>query len=171
VSIDEGRSVRRVIEQTAPGIPIRYVVLSHVHADHVAGLPAYGGAEVLVGGKGSLALLRQLQALPPTLREVTAPTTLDLGRRTVRVLPLPSAHAASMLVSYAPDARTIFQGDLFAVGRELDSLIRDRKLRPTAIVGVHGRTGSLAEFRRALALSPYAADRGGIGSMIANGPH
>lgn len=160
ISREEAAKVRAIIEKTAPGRRLAYVVASHTHSDHVAGLAAYldAGAKVLTGRGGSVALRRQFTHLRASdLEEVAMSRTLDLGGTTVVAHPLASSHAAEMLVSYAPASRTIFQGDLFYLpeagatpatfegGEELSRLIAREKLDVADIVGVHGRSGKLAD--------------------------
>jgi lysophospholipase L1-like esterase/glyoxylase-like metal-dependent hydrolase (beta-lactamase superfamily II) len=160
ISREEAAKVRAVIEKTAPGRRLAYLVASHTHSDHVAGLPVYldAGAKALTGRGGKVALLRQFADLGASqIEEVSTPRALDLGGTKVIVHPLDSSHAAEMLVSYFPDSRTLFQGDLFYLpeagttpatfegGIELTRLIASEKLDVANIVGVHGRSGKLAD--------------------------
>jgi glyoxylase-like metal-dependent hydrolase (beta-lactamase superfamily II) len=157
---EEAGKVRAVIEQTAPGRRITHVVASHTHWDHIAGLPAYleAGAKVLVGKGGGVAIRRQFEEVAASaIEEISAPRTLDLGGAKVIIYPLASSHAAEMLVSYAADSRTVFQGDLFYLpevgatpatfegGEELSRLIAAHDLDVSRIVGVHGRSGGMSE--------------------------
>ncbi|MGX5731340.1 MBL fold metallo-hydrolase [Pseudoxanthomonas beigongshangi] len=179
IDVDEARAVRAVIEKTAPGRAITHVVISHVHGDHVAGLPAHADAEVLVGAGGTAALRRQLgDRLPARVREVTQAETLELGDRGIRVLPIASGHATTMLVGFDPASGTLFQGDLFylpergavpaafSTGRELVDLIDGAALDVRAIVGVHGRSGTPADLRDAVARIPARNDRGCVGEQM-----
>jgi glyoxylase-like metal-dependent hydrolase (beta-lactamase superfamily II) len=167
ISPEEAAMVRAVIARTAPGRRIAHAVVSHTHSDHIAGLPTYldAGATVLVGPGGSVALRRQFASLPDSaIEEVSAPRTLDLGGTTVVVYPLASSHAAEMLVSYAPASRSVFQGDLFYLpeagaapatfegGEELSRLIAAHRLDVANIVGVHGRSGALADLAEGVRL-------------------
>jgi glyoxylase-like metal-dependent hydrolase (beta-lactamase superfamily II) len=160
IGSEEAAKVRAVIEQTAPGRRITHVVASHTHGDHIAGLPAYleTGAKVLVGKGGGAAIRRQFEAVAESaIEEISAPRTLDLGGAKVVIYPLASSHAAEMLVSYAADSRTLFQGDLFYLpevgatpatfegGEELSRLIAAQHLDVSHIVGVHGRSGGMSE--------------------------
>ena len=167
ISPEAAAEVRAIVEKTAPGRRIAYVVASHTHFDHVNGLPTYieAGARVLTGRRGSVSLRRQFADLPDSaIEEVLAPRTLELGGATVVLYPLDSSHAAEMLVSYAPASRTLFQGDLFYLpevgatpatfegGEELSRLIALRHLEVVDIVGVHGRSGKPADLAEALKL-------------------
>ncbi len=168
VSVEEAEQVKAVIEKAAPGKRIAYVVVSHPHGDHVAGLRAYlkDGIEVVTGPGAGVALKRQLSASAQLkLREVNNTDELDLGGRTLKLYAINSTHASSMLVAYAPASRTVFQGDLFYLPEvgpvppafdgagELSTLITaSQGLFVERIVGVHGRTGTLDDLNQSLAL-------------------
>lgn len=171
IGVEEAEQVRAVIERTAPGRRIAYVVISHAHRDHEDGLPAYlarGDVEVFTGANAGVALKRRLGDKAPTrLTELTAPRQLDLGNKKVVVdlYPLPgSGHSETMLVGYAPKSRTLFQGDMFYLpevgptppafdgGVELADLIAKQRLSVADIVGVHGRTGKHEDLTEALRL-------------------
>lgn len=176
---DEAAQVRATIERAAPGRRIAYVVLSHAHRDHIAGLPAYtadGAVEVFAGARAGVALKRRLgDKAPAKLTELASRRRLDLGGKRVDLYPLDSSHSETMLVGYAPESRTVFQGDLFYLpevgpvpaafdgSEELEGLIATERLDVARIVGVHGRSGKredLAEalrLRKAQARAPVAA--------------
>ena len=168
VSPQEAAKVRALIEETAPGRKITHIVLSHGHRDHIAGLPAYlpqEGVQVLVGRGGMQALRRQMgDGVAARAREVLEETTIDLGSRKVRLVPLASSHANDMLVAYDASSHTIFHGDLFYlpevgpippafdVSVELQDLIAKHHMQADHLVGVHGRSGTDDDLRASIAL-------------------
>lgn len=171
IGVEPAAKVRAAIERAAPGRKIAYVVLSHAHGDHVAGLPAYlgDGVEVIAGNHAGIALRRQLgDKAPAHLTELTAPRRLDLGGVELRLFPLDSTHSETMLVGYAPQSRTLFQGDLFYLpevgpvpaafegGEELARLIAAQKLDVARIVGAHGRSGGPGDLAESLRLRHQA---------------
>ncbi|TCV96420.1 metallo-beta-lactamase superfamily protein [Luteibacter rhizovicinus] len=175
VGVEEARQVKALIQRAAPGKPIAYVVVSHVHGDHVAGLPVYvgDGVQVLAGARAGIALRRQFgDKVDLHLQEITRARELDLGHTKVVVYPLTSTHASTMLVGYAPQARTLFQGDLFYLpevgpippafegGKELAGLIAQQKLAVDHIVGVHGRSGDAGDLAESIRLQ-YPGNRSG----------
>ncbi|QNA84355.1 MBL fold metallo-hydrolase [Sphingomonas sp. So64.6b] len=171
IGVDDAKAVRALIERTAPNRRIAHVIASHVHNDHMAGLPAYPDAEVVTGIGGGIALRRQLGAtLPAHVREISTATEIDLGDRIIRIYPLASSHASTMLVGYDARSRSVFQGDLFYLpergkvpaafrtGTELAGLIRNQKLGVDHIVGVHGRTATMTDLQQGLALFDKGAE-------------
>ncbi|MFZ6778667.1 MBL fold metallo-hydrolase [Undibacterium sp. Ji83W] len=167
ISTAEAAKVRALIEQTAPGRKLAYIVLSHTHRDHIAGTPSYmnEGVQILTGKDGKLAVERQLGLeVASKVLEVSTPRDLDLGGRSIRIYPMASSHASDMLVAYDKSSQALFQGDLFYlpeigpippvfdVGLELDSLIKQHQLQVQQLVGVHGRSGTLMDFQKALEL-------------------
>ncbi|MFZ6654121.1 MBL fold metallo-hydrolase [Undibacterium sp. TJN19] len=174
VSPAEAAKLRALIEQTAPGRKLAYVIVSHAHRDHIAGLPAYlnDGLHIMLGKDGKLAVARQLgDAVAAKTIEVNQATELDLGGRRIQLLPVASTHASDMLVAYDTASGTIFQGDLFYLpelgpvppafegSEELDSLIRQHQLAVKLIVGVHGKTGDLSDLQKSLQLRKEKQER------------
>jgi glyoxylase-like metal-dependent hydrolase (beta-lactamase superfamily II) len=168
-----------LIGQTLPDRPIRYVMVTHHHSDHAGGLRAYmaRGATILVA-PGSEDYIRAMATAPftitpdalarapraPNVRAVSRTMTIGTGDRAVRVINVgPSAHAEPMLMAYLPTGKILFQGDLLKVfehgavppgidvNADLDRYIRQNRLDVETIIGVHGRTATMADLREALA--------------------
>lgn len=157
VDANEAGAVKALIQQIAPKQPIRYLVLSHSHRDHVAGLLALADpATQVITGQGADVALKRLfgAALRQPLTPIASATTLDLGDRQIAVWPLTSSHARDMLVSADVKSGTVFQGDLFYLPEvgpipaafpltdELTQLLARHLPRWQRLVGVHGRTAT-----------------------------
>jgi quinoprotein relay system zinc metallohydrolase 2 len=134
-SAHEGEALRAAIRQVTDR-PIRYVVLTHVHPDHIFGAAAFkeDGAEFVGHAKlpGALAqrgafYLRNLDrelGEAATGSEIVVPTrlvattaALDLGHRIVTVRAHGPAHTDTDLSLFDEQTRTLFLGDLLFVGR------------------------------------------------------
>jgi len=117
--------------------PILALVNTHAHFDHTFGNQAFssGGADVAIHGHAAIARHFEryeaprlaawrldpsrepgrawsgVELVPPT-HPVRARVDLDLGGRTVQLLPQPPAHSDTDLVLFVPDARVWVLGDL-----------------------------------------------------------
>jgi glyoxylase-like metal-dependent hydrolase (beta-lactamase superfamily II) len=119
-------------------LPVRHVVVTHWHADHVYGLQAFKavGAEILGHADARLYLNSDLAAqrlkasreeLWPWIDEntqllgadrwITGPERLVLGGVELRLYPAGPAHTPEDLVVVLPDRRVLIAGDLVFRGR------------------------------------------------------
>jgi len=119
-------------------LPVRYVVVTHYHADHVYGLQEFkaAGATVIAHRAGrdylnsqtaELRLVASREELAPAVDENTqlvaadrwidAPTTLQLGGIDFVLQPAGPAHTPDDLVVWVPQRKLLFAGDLVFRGR------------------------------------------------------
>ncbi len=163
-SLAVGRRLLAAI-RARTGLPVRYVINTHAHPDHVLGNAAFEGAEVV----GHRALPDALRAraeryieanralvgpafagtriVPPT-RLVDGPLALDLGGRRILVEAWPTAHTNTDLTVLDEATGTWFLGDLLFLrhvpaldGRLqgwLDTLARLRSRPAARAVPGHG---------------------------------
>ena len=132
-----GERLRRLIAETTTQ-PIRIVVLSHYHADHVYGAQAFvaPGVEIwahrlaiehLAADALGARLAERRESLAPWVNEKTRivrPTTLldedtrfELGGLHLRVLHLGPAHTPEDLMLWVEEDRLLFAADLVFTGR------------------------------------------------------
>jgi glyoxylase-like metal-dependent hydrolase (beta-lactamase superfamily II) len=165
--IDEGQAKWTIAAAKAryPGKPVRFLVASHHHMDHVGGFRAYAaeGATFVVGA-GAAEHYRRALAAPDRLsggtlaarprkveiREVAGRTVLGAGARTLEVFPLENPHAQAMVLPFVPHARIAFVADLWSPGRDklgasltpgqaaIVAAVRKAGVAPERVAGGHG---------------------------------
>jgi cyclase len=125
---DTARALLSEIRRITPK-PIRYLVNTHYHIDHVMGDPVFkdAGAAIAahrnvrawirpenlrqVEGWADASLKERIAQLPLPDQLIDSPTTLLLGARRVDIRPV-EGHTGGDLVVSVPDARVLFCGDL-----------------------------------------------------------
>ena len=168
---DDGQAIAHLAlaHQHYPGKPIRYLVLSHHHVDHVGGMRQFAaeGATIVVGpGDGDYfraALSRPetrnwnapKQKFTPKVIEVSGKWTAKEGNREVDFFPIENPHAADMLMGWVPEAKLGLVTDIWIPGApvtrsnpNLASVIHavDRLgLKPVKFAGGHGSVGDYAQ--------------------------
>lgn len=126
-----GESLWRAVRQVTE-LPVRHLILTHMHPDHVLGASVFADAGAEVIGREGLAraladrqdsyLLRMGQELgvdlvagtvaPVVDIEVPDRLQIDLGGRELDLTAWPLAHTQTDLTVHVPDAAVLFAGDL-----------------------------------------------------------
>ncbi len=154
-----------------PGKPIKYLVLTHHHMDHVGGLRAYAAAgATLVVGKGNADHFRKVLAMPftrnpdltprdlskTTIVEVADQYTIPDGKRQITAYLTENPHANGMLIGYIADVQLGFVTDLWSPGAAplpdkitpalaaVVNTVKKAGIAPLKFAGGHGATGDYA---------------------------
>jgi glyoxylase-like metal-dependent hydrolase (beta-lactamase superfamily II) len=167
---DDGQAVQSIdmAKKRYPGKPIRYLVLTHHHVDHVGGMRTYAaeGATIVVG-KGDGDYIRKALVRPETLNpdapkkaftpkvvEVDGKWSVNDGGREVAAYVVENPHAAGMLIVYVPDAKLGIVTDLYVPGAappsntEVAALVIGVDkwgIKPERFAGGHGSVGPYAD--------------------------
>jgi glyoxylase-like metal-dependent hydrolase (beta-lactamase superfamily II) len=176
--LNEERSIAVIgeVNRLIPNKPIKYVVNTHHHWDHLGGIRTYvhEGATIITHAGNRAYYQEVLRARPWLLQPdryslnppeewsegyifETAREKYILGDDT-RSLELHSitglAHAAGMLIAYFPKEKIVVQADLYnpaapapnASNRTFSQNLQRLKLDVTTIVGIHGNPAPMTQF-------------------------
>jgi glyoxylase-like metal-dependent hydrolase (beta-lactamase superfamily II) len=172
---DDGQSIQSIdlAKKRYPGKPVRYLILTHHHVDHVSGMRTYAaeGATIVVG-KGDGDYFREFLTRPETLNrfapknaftpkvvEVDGKWSVDDGGREVDAYAIDNPHAASYVMVYVPDAKLGIVSDLYVPGAPVHptamvlALVRGVDkwgIKPERFAGGHGSTGPYADVLQAV---------------------
>jgi glyoxylase-like metal-dependent hydrolase (beta-lactamase superfamily II)/dienelactone hydrolase len=165
------------IKEVAPDKPIRYVVATHFHLDHLAGLRSFiaEGATIVTTADArapieALARVRYrltpdaLDRAPraPVIEVVERERTFKDARHEVRLYQVgPSPHVGQMLVGYLPRERVLFEGDLLDIPNgdavaggddtaDFAAKVRALGLTFDRLIPVHGEAGTPADLEKSL---------------------
>jgi glyoxylase-like metal-dependent hydrolase (beta-lactamase superfamily II) len=189
--VDSRRSIRVLeeIHRVAPGKPIRYVVSTHFHSDHIGGLRPFIAAGVTILTTEAARQVIQGQMVrgsrtrspdtlsaaprPPVIEVVDGGRTIgDAGHRVDLIDLSPNPHADEMLAVWFPAERLLFEADMLDLlvpegqpsmpgddTRALARAIAGLGLDVDRIVPVHGRMGDRSDLERTLARTDQAGSR------------
>jgi glyoxylase-like metal-dependent hydrolase (beta-lactamase superfamily II) len=175
---DGSDGVIKRVKALFPGKPIRYVVMTHHHGDHIGGLRSYiaEGATVITtpGNRGVVERTAKAPQNDRLSREPRDPKveTIEDGKRVLsdatRTLELidigPNPHAKELVIAWLPKEKVVFQGDMFFVPQNgapfgppqpstvsFAKKLRELNLPVERIASVHGETATIAQFNQATA--------------------
>jgi glyoxylase-like metal-dependent hydrolase (beta-lactamase superfamily II) len=117
INADAARWLKAELKQRF-GQPVRYLVYSHGHADHVSGGEVFADTAVVVAHERCQAMLVR-DNVPTAMPRVIVKDrmTLELGGKTVELLYLGRNHTDNMLVLRFPAERAVFAVDFAPVHR------------------------------------------------------
>lgn len=110
------------IRELVPSKPVRYVLASHHHDDHLQGLDEFAalGATILTAPAHADVVdryVRQQLGRPADLRVVGGEVVIEDADRTLAILALDATpHSEQGLAGYLHDAKLLFAADLFVLG-------------------------------------------------------
>jgi glyoxylase-like metal-dependent hydrolase (beta-lactamase superfamily II) len=166
------------IKKIAPEKPIRYLVSTHFHFDHVGGVRSYiaQGTTIITTLSAKRVIEKAATAThalrPDALSRTPRPVVveilngkrvLDDGTHAVEFYEFTSPHVGQMIIAYFPKEKILFEGDLLDLDipeggaapagedtADLLNRIQKLGLQVERIVPVHGRIGSMNDLRQAV---------------------
>ncbi|MCI0606830.1 MBL fold metallo-hydrolase [bacterium] len=169
----------RLIRSTAPGKPIRQVILTHFHFDHIAGVRTYiaEGIPILTTSHPKRIIEQALSSRhtmrpdklsqnpkSPVIETFSGEKIFDDGQHRVEIYDIgPTVHADQILVAYFPKERLLFQADLldisspdlvlaYSATKILATKIQELGLSVQRIIPAHGIPGTIDSLNQALAV-------------------
>jgi glyoxylase-like metal-dependent hydrolase (beta-lactamase superfamily II) len=118
INADAAKWLEAELAKRFPGVPIRYLVYSHSHADHIAGGEIFADTATVVGHERAKQRIVAEQ-VPTATPQVTFSDrkTLQLGGKHVELIYLGPSHSDNLIVMRFPAERTVFAVDIVAVKR------------------------------------------------------
>jgi len=178
--VASGKQILELISETTSGKPVRTVILTHVHGDHMGGVRAFAaaGARVIcqenVNGP-VLSALAQSSADPsdplaskpgarPLVESISERSILADGIRNAQIYFLGPAHTRGDLLVYLPAEKILFAGDValnalypYMQSPDMDPIGWERalaaisKISPAKMVPGHGAIGPVSGLSDTLA--------------------
>lgn len=170
-----GQALLDAISSVAGERPVRFVVPTHFHADHVGGIvPVLETGATLVTTEGNRAFFKMMAGPNVAIETMTVERRFAESDRSVVVLELPkTSHVDEMLMAYIPHHGIVYVADLFSSPlsgafpappestREFAAFLSGAGLEVSIVVPSHGRPVTYAEFLRAVAPRPTPTGVGG----------
>lgn len=164
------------IKKVAPDKPIRYLVSTHFHFDHLGGVRSYiaEGTTIVTTPTAKSVIERLATAShvmrpdalsrnpkPPIVETIGETRVFDDGVHKLELYRLANPHAGEIIIAYLPNEKILFEGDMLDISESGRSIAGDDTidlakqierlgLRVETIVPVHGRVGTIADLRSAV---------------------
>ena len=118
INTDAAKWLKAELANRFPGVPIRYLVYSHSHADHISGGEVFADTATVVSHERAKQRIVSEQ-VPTAIPQVTFSDRkiLDLGGRQIELIYLGPSHSDNLIAMRFPAERTVFAVDIVAVKR------------------------------------------------------
>lgn len=176
VSSDVSQAIIAKIKETAPGKPVKYLVPTHHHTDHLGGIRGYiAEGATIVTTPSNQKFIEKVASIPHPINPdrlslSPRPASFEIfkdkrvfsdGEHTVELYNIgPSPHADEILMVYLPQEKIAFVSDLFPVSFKgkngptspafgyFYEKLRQMNLQIQTIASGHGRLGTMDELKQ-----------------------
>jgi len=175
------------IKEVAPGKPIKYLVPTHHHVDHLGGVRGYiAEGSTIVTTPGDQRFIENIASVahplnpdrlsqhpqPLKLETFTSKKVFSDSEHVVELYNLgPCPHADEIVIAYLPKEKLAFASDLFPVTFKgklspispvfvfFEQKVREMGLQIETVASGHGRVGRMEELRELLAGSEKKSNK------------
>lgn len=119
------------LQAVLQGRPVDYLVINHMEPDHsgaIRTLLCHYPNLTLIGNSKTFPMLRNYYGVETQLLEVKEGDTLSIGKRNLNFYMVPMLHWPETMVTYVPEEKLIFSGDVFGAFGTLDGGIFDDRV-------------------------------------------
>jgi glyoxylase-like metal-dependent hydrolase (beta-lactamase superfamily II) len=165
------------IKKIAPDKPIRYLISTHFHFDHLSGVRSYiaegstvvttPSAKTIIEQSARRTHLMRPDALSrapkaPVIETLSDKRVFEDGAHRVELYKISSPHTSEIIIAYLPKEKLLFEGDMLDISEaglnpagddtvDLANKIKQLGLQVEQIIPVHGRMGTIADLQQAVA--------------------
>jgi glyoxylase-like metal-dependent hydrolase (beta-lactamase superfamily II) len=165
------------IKKVVPNKPIRYLVSTHFHFDHLGGVRSYvaEGTTIVTTPSAKSVIERAVKAphtmrpdalsrnpKAPVIETMDGKRVFDDGVHKVELYSFASPHAGEMIIAYLPKEKILIEADMLDIPEvglpsagedtvDLANQIDKLGLQVETLIPVHGKLGTIADLRGAVA--------------------
>ncbi len=186
---ERSKAVIQEINDRWPDKPIRYIISTHAHDDHIGGLRAYAAqGAIIVTSNVSKAVVNEILSAHHMIRPdelqlnknkvnlelVSENKTISDNNRSIEIFPVKNSHSNDMLAVYLPKEKILLDSDLYSprsvpppfkiYSKELLDFITQSGIDVETIAGTHGTFGPLSDLQKLVYQNMSNMAKGGVGT-------
>lgn len=118
INADAAMWLKSELSRRFPGQPVKYLVYSHSHADHVSGGEVFADTAIVVAHERAKARIVS-EGVATAIPQITFSErqTISLGGKSVELLYFGPSHSDNLIVMHFPQERALFVVDIVAPKR------------------------------------------------------